>query len=223
MRSSEKSLREQCDAPPDGTLRFIPTGEVIADADLSRWKMEKALDEAMKATNLDPKDAVSFLLLGRVYLLTEKPDALSKAIEAFSTARDLKPDSIEPAAMLGDTLYQANHLTEAEGTLVAACKIPIESGQEYWGNRAWASLGRVSNRVRKYDQAAQAFEKAVGYRSTDAISYFGWATALFHLNRFQEAKEKLQQAKQLAPWLPGTDELEQSLDKAMAASTPAPS
>lgn len=224
MRSSERALIEQCDtSSPEGTLRFIPTGEVIAsEAEMPRWKRDKVVEEAQKASNLDPTDAASFLLLGRAYLFADRPDSLARAIEAFSKARDLQPGSIEPRVFLGESLYKANHFDEAEKEFQAACQIPLQPGQEEWANRAWADLGDLMNKVRRHQEAAAAFAKAISFSARDSVSYLGWATALFHLGQLEEAKQKLEDARQISPSLPGLAELQVELEKASAAAAASP-
>jgi len=222
MRSSERSLLEDSESTPEGIRRFKPTGEVMTEGDISRWKKDKAVEEAVKATNLDPTDAASFLLLGKAYLFADNPDSLARAIEAFSKAQDLLPQAIEPKVLLGESLYQANHLKEAEEELLAACQLPVQPGQEAWANRAWGALGGARNRLRKYPEAAEAFEKAVSYSPTDAISFLGWAVALFQQGKYQESQEKLAQAKSLAPYLPGIEKMEGQLKQALAAKEASP-
>jgi Flp pilus assembly protein TadD len=110
---------------------------------------ERELDEASR---LAPDDATVWIALGRVRLELKNVDA---AAAAYSTALKLDPLREDAAADLGALLAQAGRLPDAEAALTGAIENNAKSPV------LWNNLGVVRVREGRYEQAIEAFRKAI--------------------------------------------------------------
>lgn len=78
----------------------------------------------------------------------------------------------ESKAVLGDLLFHANRLTEAEALLEESLRMNADS------SRANASLGLVKMRQEKFAEAKKYFEKAVALDDENYLVHFQYAYAL---------------------------------------------
>jgi Flp pilus assembly protein TadD len=110
---------------------------------------ERELDEASR---LAPDDAAVWIALGRVRLELKNVD---DAAAAYSTALKLDPLREDAAADLGALLAQAGRLPDAEAALTGAIENNAKSPV------LWNNLGVVRVREGRYEQAIEAFRKAI--------------------------------------------------------------
>jgi len=110
---------------------------------------ERELDEASR---LSPDDAAVWVALGRVRVEQKNVDG---AATAYSTALKLDPIREDAAADLCGLLADAGRLSDAETALTGAIENNAKSPV------LWNNLGVVRVREGRYQQAIEAFEKAI--------------------------------------------------------------
>lgn len=74
-------------------------------------KPREALQELLRATELNPKDADAFYYLGRLYF---SADNVVAALTAFQKSIELDPSSVRATTQLGQTYEALGRMTDAE-------------------------------------------------------------------------------------------------------------
>ena len=114
--------------------------------------LKEADRELTEASRLAPDDAAIWIALGRVRVEEKDVDG---AATAYATALKLDPIREDAAADLGSLLADAGRLPDAEAALTGAIENNAKSPV------LWNNLGVVRVREGRYEQAIEAFHKAI--------------------------------------------------------------
>ena len=114
--------------------------------------LKEAERELTEASRLAPDDAAIWIALGRVRVEAKEVDG---AAAAYATALKLDPIREDAAADLGSLLADAGRLPDAEAALTGAIENNAKSPV------LWNNLGVVRVREGRYEQAIEAFHKAI--------------------------------------------------------------
>jgi len=114
--------------------------------------LKEADRELTEASRLAPDDAAIWIALGRVRVEEKDVDG---AATAYATALKLDPIREDAAADLGGLLADAGRLPDAEAALTGAIENNAKSPV------LWNNLGVVRVRQGRYEQAIEAFRKAI--------------------------------------------------------------
>lgn len=119
----------------------------------NKGRYDSAIEEVCKSRQLDPNSVEAALELGRLYCLTGQPK------EAMETANSIKidnrPTQIQVNLIKGWAKRQLGDLDEAQKLLINAVLFPPQA------SRAYFELGNVYHDKAMYEEAAQAYQKAL--------------------------------------------------------------
>ncbi|HEY1423801.1 MAG TPA: protein kinase [Candidatus Acidoferrum sp.] len=176
----------------------------LAEATTSSLEALKAFSLARKASNekgsaaslpffqraiqLDPNFAVGYRSLGTAYgNLSE----VERSSEYFTKAFELREHASEREKLLIAIDYYQN----VTGELEKAAKLHQEQIANYPQNRTgtYNNLGVVNNALGKYDEALESYHQSILLDPKNYIVYGNAANAYLALQRFDEARQSLQQ------------------------------
>jgi tetratricopeptide (TPR) repeat protein len=157
------------------SARLDPLGGPQADLGalyLQMGRYEEAKEKIDRAVRNDPADAYPRVLLGKYYLLTEKP---KKAIREFRAAAALEPTGAEPHHTLAVALMENDELEEAETVLREA--IGRLDGPRRWQLhltlcQLLTRLGDTTGEARYYEEALEEVGKARRGKPGNPAAYF---------------------------------------------------
>jgi serine/threonine-protein kinase len=218
------SLEEAVRADPS----HVPSRIALAQADTRLFEetgeehwMERALEQAERAANLDEGAAAPFLEMGMAYLVAGRTEESleayrqaaaradtagphiqlgSAAIDtgefdiaerAFQTAINLRPDFAESHLDLGYVYFTTGRLDAAANQFRQASRAAPRN------RSAHINLGAVLALQKRTDEAIRAFEDALALEP-DFRAYSNLGTLYFEDGRFGDAAEMFQNAIELA-------------------------
>jgi tetratricopeptide (TPR) repeat protein len=167
----------------------------------------EALDHYRSAVELEPGSAEAQSVYGLMLL------QLGRAAEAEAPLR--KAVAIAPAhpalrMNLAQWLTQQGSLDEAVSVVEG---ILADEPNRHW---AWERLGELKARLRRFEEAADSFGRAVQLQPQDPSLLFKLAQANFDSGRRKEAAQVLAAAAMLAPGTPAIFRLQADLHAAAA-------
>ena len=149
-----------------------------------------ALPFFQHAIQLDPNFAMSYRALSGAYIgLGESEQALQSAQKAY----DLR-DRVSERERLN---IESNYYMIATGDLVKASQVYELYVQTYpRDSRAYSNLGYTDWYLGRYDKALPEFREGLQLDPDNVRNYTNVAGCLINMNRFDEARDVLQQAQQ---------------------------
>jgi serine/threonine protein kinase/tetratricopeptide (TPR) repeat protein len=147
-----------------------------------------ALPYHQRAIELDPSFAAAYRAVGADYSAMGE---LGRANEYYAKAFQLREHSSEIEKLFISTTYY-EHVT---GQLDKAAQVYLEEIQSYPRNPAYIGLGNVYSEQGEYQKAAEAYRESLRFLPDSAIPYGNLAISLLALQRFDEARETIQQAR----------------------------
>lgn len=147
-----------------------------------------------EAARVNPADALSPFLLGRLLLLQGDVKA---ATESFREALRARPDYAEAQNNLGVALYEQGQLTEAADCYRKALR--LQPGYA----AAYNNLGNVELSRGQAAEAEASFRQALRRDTGYAEAHNNLGTALKEQGRYQEAEQSLREALRLKPGFAG--------------------
>lgn len=186
--SSHYYLEEYSQAASDlsKALEGVPQGFTAADVYKMRWQAyywqqdyDAALQDVQQGLRLDPSNVEFNLALGDCYRM--KKD-LRNAVAAYQKASQLEPANADVHYFiaicyngLGDYIKQGGAAADA-----------IRKNTRYKGE-SWELVGLTWFAARKYDEAAQSYERALQLKPDLKNSYSNLSDVYRMLNRFEDA------------------------------------
>jgi serine/threonine protein kinase/tetratricopeptide (TPR) repeat protein len=171
----------------------IDPGFALAHAQLSRalWnsyqrdkageKLVEAEHEARLALEIDPDLPAAQVALARVYRSTSR---YAESLDELQELLARHPKPAEAQRELAYTYEKVADMEQAEKCLRTAAALE----EKDWFN--WNALGDFLERVGRYDEALEAFEKAAGLAPADMdVPHINAAAVLIQLGRFDDAIE----------------------------------
>ena len=140
-----------------------------------------AVTSFTKASELDPKQvavwsqlAEANVALAKTKTGPEKDAALTKGLEAYQKALELKPDDASAHNNYALALAQDKKIPEAQAELTKAAQLePTKAGQYYY------NLGAVLVNTGQAEPACDAFKKAIDADGNYAEAQYQWGNCLF--------------------------------------------
>ena len=188
----------------DGAIRFATAAVAIRPSSahahsylgfiLRPKKLDEAISAYRKAIELDPKDTLSYLLLG-----TTLRDELRDYVQSEETLRratELDPKSADAHLCLGDVLNYQKKWDEA----IAAYLKGIELGPKK-GAGAHSNLGYCLRMKGRLNGAIDAYHKAIELDPNYDQAHYGLGKALSEQSKWFEAAESYRKAIALNPKL----------------------
>jgi len=185
-------------------------------------QFQAAVDAFTKAAEVDPKQnavwgqlAEACSSLAQQKTGAEQQDLLTKSIEAFQKAMELKPDDAAYHNNYALVLVRAKRLPEAQASLEKAAQLdPTNAGKYYY------NLGAVMMNTGQMDSAGDAFKKAISLTPNYAAAWYQYG--LYLLGKAQIApdgkiqppegtREALQEYLKLEPTGPNAADAKQIL------------
>jgi tetratricopeptide (TPR) repeat protein len=148
----------------------------------SNEMLKLAIDQYEVITKLDPKNPETYLLLGRLYILHKD---LLKAENAFKTALNLQPGSEEAITNLA-------YLYNEEGATQKAVDLLKTNADKAQSAKVYAMLGYTYEQQKEYQQAIDAYRKAVEADSENLDAQRGLAQNLLNSGKMDEALKAYQ-------------------------------
>ena len=158
-------------------------GVARAAAYFERLEPEKAASTLEPVLSADPRSAAGWLLLARVRLTLDQPEA---ALDAANRAIELLPGDPRPVATASRALTMLGRHDDA---ITMAYRAVIDEPENpFWHDRvAWALLAAD----RHLADAEQAARTAVGLDPNEAHYYFTHGVALEALGHVDQARQAL--------------------------------
>jgi serine/threonine protein kinase/tetratricopeptide (TPR) repeat protein len=151
---------------------------------LSKGDYSHAIEAYQKALQLNPYYWVNENSLGDAYTQTGDYD---KALEAFKQVMTLEPDVKEGYANSGTVLVQQGKYADAVPLLQRAVQIEPDAA-------AYTNIGTAYFFLRRFSEAAEAFEKAVAINANDTQLIVNLGDAYRALGQKDKAQAAYQQA-----------------------------
>ncbi len=124
---------------------------------------DQAVTDLTESAELDPSQHVVYANLAEAYSCQsktksgdERTQAITKALEAYGKAIELKGDDASYHNNYGLALVNANKVAEAQAELTKAAQLDPTNAAKYYFN-----LGAVLTNTGKIDEAAEAFGMAI--------------------------------------------------------------
>jgi Flp pilus assembly protein TadD len=189
-------------------------GIARAAAYFERFEPEKAAATLEPVLAADPRSAAGWLLLARIRLTLDQPEA---ALDAANRAVELLPDDPRPRATASRALTMLGRHDDAITTAYRA--VITEPENPFWHDRvAWALLAAD----RHLADAEQAARTAVGLDPNEAHYYFTHGVALDALGHTDQARQALLISLRLEPENPVAQHRLATLDNQARDAGPAP-
>jgi tetratricopeptide (TPR) repeat protein len=166
-------------------------GIARAAAYFERLELQKAASTLEPVLASDPRSAAGWLLMARIRLALEQPEA---ALDAANRGVELLPEDPRPPATASRALTMLGRHDEA--ITMAYRAVIIEPENPFWHDRvAWALLAAD----RHLADAEQAARTAVGLDPNEAHYYFTHGVALGALGHTDQARQALLISLRLEP------------------------
>jgi TolB-like protein/Tfp pilus assembly protein PilF len=181
------------------TLQRTITGDIAREIALTLTQTEEA--HLARARPVSP-EAFNLVLLGREAWNGRDGPGMRRAVALFNQALAIDSTYAEAYVGLSDAynmLGQYGFLPMEEGIPLARESAERALALDSMQGNAYTSLAEVHFLSREWDQAEQAYRRAIELNPGSAIGhhFFGWF--LSHLGRHDEAIAMLQRARELDP------------------------
>lgn len=122
----------------------------------ARKLLQESVDEAVKATQMQPKSPEAWYYLGQVYkqLIDINPQAAPFAEDAIKRSLELDPDNSRVHQELATVYILSNKFIEARETLLQAIKLDPKDANAYY------KLGNVYKQLGEKEKAREAYLQA---------------------------------------------------------------
>lgn len=134
--------------------RFAGAYDVLGGLYHLKGEATAALENYEKAIDLDPKNGIFYLNVGRVYSELKKND--DAAIEKFKKAIELKPDLAWAHQLLAKLYHRRNNDLEA----IKHLQLAIQSDPKYL--QSYLDLADIYRRQKNYAEAVKPLTTAIG-------------------------------------------------------------
>jgi predicted Zn-dependent protease len=189
-------------------------GIARAAAYFERFEPDKAASTLEPVLSADPRSAAGWLLLARVRLTLDQPEA---ALDAANRVIELLPEDPRPLATASRALTMLGRHDEA--ITMAYRAVINEPENPFWHDRvAWALLAAD----RHLADAEQAARTAVGLDPNEAHYYFTHGVALDALGHTDQARQALLISLRMEPENPVAQHRLATLDGPTRDDAPPP-
>jgi len=147
-----------------------------------------ALPYHQRAIELDPTFAVAYRAVGADYYAMGE---VGRASEYYIKAFQLREHTSEREKLFITTVYYGT----VTGELDKALQTYEEEIQSFPRDPAYMGVGNMYSELGQYEKAAAAYRESVRFLPDSAIPYGNLAFSLLALQRFDEARQTIQQAQ----------------------------
>lgn len=214
-----REYRESLRTKPDNPFALYNLGMQLT----SRERYDEAVDCYEKALEINAEDFRAHYGLGVVYSFRNQTD---DAITEFREAARLNPDFYLAHQELGLALLARKHTDEALSELLEAVRLNpdadaahasiavildnqgrLDEAEKHYrkaleterSEALFIHYADLLARLRRFDEAAQAYRNAISLNPRDPFARFNLAVALQTLNKQDEAAEQYSEAIRLRP------------------------
>ncbi|HVO81961.1 MAG TPA: protein kinase [Terriglobales bacterium] len=169
----------------------------VVESALAALELELSTQDrkTLAARGTSQSAAYDFYLTGRGYLQEyQKPENVESAIELFRRALEKDPKFTLAYAGLGESYWQKYEVTHDRAWVAKA----LEACKSANGH-GYTCLGTVYNGTGKYEEAADAFQRALQLDGTNDTAYRGLAFAYEHMGKMEEAERIYRSAIRVRP------------------------
>ena len=167
----------------------------LAQANFAEGKNQEAIQNLKKSLQLNSKDADVHAFLGVVYLLLSDFEGAEKEMEE---ALKLNPYLTDARNSLGAVYMKTGRSDEARAAFEEALKDRTYSSPE----KILYNLGTLHLEAKRYPEALDAFQRAVGSNAAYAKGYFGLGQTYAETGRSEDARTSFQKVIALEPKSP---------------------
>lgn len=164
----------------------------LAQANFSEGNNQEAIQNLEKSLELNPKDADVHAFLGIVYLLLSDFEGAEKEMEE---ALKLNPYLTDARNSLGAVYMKTGRGEEARAAFEEALKDRTYSSPE----KILYNLGTLHLEAKRYPEALDAFQRAVGSNSAYAKGYFGLGQTYAETGKIEDARKSFRKVVALEP------------------------
>lgn len=186
---AEQYLKNAVNMNPNDAADHYNLGIVY----LRSGKNESALPEFLRAQELGAQDNEMLENLGAVYTTLKEYD---KGIDVYNRILQNNARNTKILARLGELLYNKGELEDA---MKAFRKITeLEPASEN-ARIAYVNIGNIYDESLRFDEAIEAYNKALSLNAKDDSAYFNLGIAYKHKGENEKAMEAWQNSKRLNP------------------------
>jgi tetratricopeptide (TPR) repeat protein len=161
----------------------IESNLILTEAYFEQDNFQAAYAQLQSSRHLAGREPEYYLLLGKV---TYARRMYQDALDALDASRSLGMSNYDVFLYLGLTTYALEDYEESEKYL----KLAVFKDNEE--PLAWRELGRTYIKNKEWDEAADAFTKALSLDSADTESILGASFVMLNRGQFDEALENLE-------------------------------
>jgi tetratricopeptide (TPR) repeat protein len=151
-------------------------------------QISEALPWAERVVRIYPESGDGWILMARIQM---RQDLVEPALESWRKAIDRLPDSVEAHSQLGVTLMRLRRIEEAIPSLRRALELKPNLSEGFH------NLGLCHLQLGHANEAAEAFRSAIRHKPGFLDSLLGLAESLALLSQIDEARDAIQEARQL--------------------------
>jgi len=164
----------------------------LGQANFAEGKNQEAIQNFKKSLQLNPKDADVHAYLGVVYMLFSDFEGAEKEMKE---ALKLNPYMTDARNSLGAVYMKTGRRDEARAAFEEALKDRTYSSPE----KILYNLGTLHLEAKRYPEALDAFQRAVGSNAAYAKGYYGLGQTYAETGRTEEARTSFQKVIALEP------------------------
>jgi arylsulfatase A-like enzyme/Tfp pilus assembly protein PilF len=169
--------------------------QILGGAYSTYGEADKAMEIYQRAAELAPNEPGLFLAMSGIYLSRGE---FEQALAMADRAEALEPESGDLYILRGRIADQMGNEEQALADLNKA--IELDPGTA--GPRAYIEIGSIHFAARRFDEAREAFNKAIEIDSLNGEAHDGLARILIEEDKLEEAKQQLALALRFNPAQP---------------------
>ncbi len=159
--------------------------------------IEKAIAEYQAALEIEPDDAITHLLLGKLYYDQERFDEAAVEYRGVERLSALNPNLMITAPSAGDVYYEQEEYEKAILEYIASLKLNPENIETYM------SLASSYYQIEQYENAAQAYEEVLKITPNQPLGNFFLGSVYYYkLGEYEKALPLLEKYLKLEPDTP---------------------
>jgi len=186
---AEKYLKEAVNIRPGDALNRYNLGIAY----LRQNKTAEAIAELSKAESLGENNAAMLENIGEAYFSLKRYD---KSAEIFTRLSRLNERNVRILSRLADIYYEKGELDQAYELYRRITT--IEPATEN-ARVAYLNMGNILDEMQRFDEAVDAYQKAIAISPKDAAAYFNMGIAYKHAGKPELAIFSWKKASELNP------------------------
>ncbi len=188
-KRAEEMLKQAVNIRPSDPRNRYNLGYVL----MKQGKKERAAEELREAERLGEKDTEILESVGDAYITMKNYD---RGLETFQKLADINSRNVKVLFRLGEIYYEQGDLDRAYESFrkITAIEPATENARI-----AWLNMGSILDDTQRYDEAVDAYQKALTLNPKDHRAYYLMGISYKKAERPEEAIRAWKKASELKP------------------------